>query len=188
MSDFFYRHRHKISVELDSTNFCTGHDVPPAKYSSYQLLKLKARLFTQPVGWVETVRVRRPRASAFYQPTFCQSVRPTHPRPSGPLEAENLSPSDFHKRWNLIGGRVWCLSSVTELRCPGRLFFTSLARLVARWWQSGCKVVAATFCQGAPTAPPTSSQVDWRTYTNSDTTRDQISAKEKLHFLIYPNS
>ena len=150
----------KISVELDSTNFCTGHDVPPAKYSSYQLLKLKPRLFTQPVGWVETVRVRRPRASAFYQQQLFAnpSDRPTR----GPVD---LSPSDFHKRWNLIGGRLCCLSLVSGATI---FYFPDKAggKVVATWW--------------LPQLPYTKSGGLEEHTPILKTTRDQISAKEKL--------
>ena len=118
-------------MELDSTNFCTGHDVPPAKYSSYQLLKLKPRLFTQPVGWVETVRVRRPRASAFYQATFCQSVRPTHPRPSGPFAVRFSQTLEFDRRPFVmfefgVRGDYFLL--------PWQDLWQGGGNVVARWW------------------------------------------------------
>ena len=146
MSDFLYRHRHKISVELDSTNFCTGHDVPPAKYSLHHLLKLKPRLFSQPVGWVETVRVRRPRASAFYQlQLFAKpSDRPTR----GPVDL--LKQKTFRRPiftnagiWSAAVCDVWVRSPNFGVR--GDYFLLPwqdlwqgggkvVTRLVARWW------------------------------------------------------
>ena len=129
-------------MELDSTNFCTGHDVPPAKYSSYQLLKLKPRLFTQPVGWVETVRVRRPRASAFYQATFCQSVRPTHPRPSGPFAVRFSQTLEFDRRPCVM----------FEFGVRGDFFYfpgKTCGKVVAKWLQGGC----CYFLPGCPNCP-----------------------------------
>ena len=81
----------EINVGLDSTHFFTGHDDPPAKYSSNQLLKLKPRLFTQPVGWVETVRVRRPRVRLFTELFANPSDRPT----CGPVDL--LKPKTFRR-------------------------------------------------------------------------------------------
>ena len=164
-------------MELDSTNFCTGHDVPPAKYSSHQLLKLKPRLFTQPVGWVETVRVRRPRASAFYQATFCQSVRPTHPRPSGPFAVRFSQTLEFDRRPFVM----------FEFGVRGDYFLLPWQG----WWQGGGNVVAA---------PTALHQVRWTggTYTNSkDNQRPNKCEGEvtmnnewidRIIFLIYPHS
>ena len=78
--------------------------------------------------------------------------------------------------WSAAVCDVW-------VRFPGATIFyfpgKACGKVVARWWQGG----GCSFLPGCPICP-TLSQVDWRTYTNSDTTRDQISAKEKLHWTI----
>ena len=81
------------------------------------------------------------------------SDRPTR----GPVDL--LKPKTF-RRPIFTNAEIWS-AAVCDVwvRCLGRLFFTSLARLVARWWQGGGKEVARwwllLFCQGAPTAPHT---------------------------------
>ena len=104
------------------------------------------------------------------------SDRPTR----GPVD---LSPSDFHKRWNLIVGRLWCLSLVsgaTIFHFPDK----AGGKVVATWW--------------LPQLPYTKSGGLEEHTPILKTTGDQISAKEKLQwmnewidriiFLIYPHS